>query len=1204
MKSGGKRMGSRIGKAALIFLMFILSAAILEAGAFVTSTGEKTQVLPPHETNASNPVEGQNVKPGDSNPDPQDLPPCIVSLPTNPPDYYDLYQYQTSVKDQNPRGSCTTHAWIGAMEAAYKRKYGLELDLSEEYLIHAVFTTQHSNNPNLLHPIENLISECTVLLDEKDPQANLFNPIIDAAAGAIIYVAVTVPKEKYAPYFGTIHDGSAVYPNHSHSDLVQIQADSNIWLKDANGTLLRDKNNNPICNPHRTQQDVDSYEYDIRHIPLEARKNAIYGVTDMLRLNNGTFQDTDILERFIYSGQEVSIGFVINNLVCSGKHIYGYSTCAEVTNQKPGDLPPCGLGGCGGHQMLLVGYDRKNQLFLFKNSWGSTNPYAWLSYDFIKKYANGAQVVREVRDPNLGPSEEAMWTGKWKMDHDGWLGDLVIRRMKKTPVEMITLLPSNYENFTCIRYKPSSDQERLGTYYGSDGVAREVKGRINPETKDAEFYIDFVHPEPPPYGTYTVSINPGDQPFELELFTGGSNPYTFGNFSAGLTTWSGVDYGALTYRPDIEMTHPPGTFSIDQWKDRFKLYSTDGSRAILEITDIGAVSIIGYPVTFKYNGTPGTGLISNPDTQRLTSFSQELDLYYHSRETGILSGLGVFGRRTADLGVAEVSASDGAYSDKVQITWATLAGAKTYVVYTSTSPSGTKENLSGQIKSTKFAHKTAVPGQVYYYWVAAVGEDGDWTDWSDYDSGYRKLAAPAGVAASDGTYTDKVLITWKPVQGAVLYYTVVRKEEISPGNYKVLGSTDTTSFNDTTAIPGFPYSYTVNADSFYGSSDSSKSDKGYRKLAAPTNVVASDADAPLVMDKVLISWSGVPGATSYSIYRAPSSSHQKPTLLGTVTTMPYEDSTGTPELIYNYFVKANIAYGSSDLSAPDAGHRKLPAPTGVSASDGTYEDKVLVTWNPVNGATSYQIFRAEGMFDAKTQLGTVTGQSKTSFNDTTATLGTFYYYWVKAVSKNGASDFSDPWDTGYRKQLVPSGVSASDGTYPDKVRVTWNPVQGAAQYLIYRSTSGTGGQVNIGGSVATTYDDTSASPGTTYYYWVRALWSFMGTMSDYSAPDAGWLAAQISSPPTLLSPANGATDVSTNPTLNWSASVGATSYQLQVSTDSNFATKVFDQSGITGTSQVVNGLHGGKIHYWRTNATNTAGTSQWSDVYSFTTGRE
>lgn len=89
--------------------------------------------------------------------------------------------------------------------------------------------------------------------------------------------------------------------------------------------------------------------------------------------------------------------------------------------------------------------------------------------------------------------------------------------------------------------------------------------------------------------------------------------------------------------------------------------------------------------------------------------------------------------------------------------------------------------------------------------------------------------------------------------------------------------------------------------------------------------------------------------------------------------------------------------------------------------------------------------------------------------------------------------------------------------------------------------------------------------------------------------------------PTLSSPANGATGISTSPTLVWNSSSGATSYRLQVSTSSSFSTLTFDQSGITSTSQVVSGLANSTTYYWRVNASNSAGTSAWSSVWSFTT---
>jgi len=91
------------------------------------------------------------------------------------------------------------------------------------------------------------------------------------------------------------------------------------------------------------------------------------------------------------------------------------------------------------------------------------------------------------------------------------------------------------------------------------------------------------------------------------------------------------------------------------------------------------------------------------------------------------------------------------------------------------------------------------------------------------------------------------------------------------------------------------------------------------------------------------------------------------------------------------------------------------------------------------------------------------------------------------------------------------------------------------------------------------------------------------------------------SPPVLASPASGATNVSTSPTLTWNASTGATSYRLQVSTNTSFSPTVFNQTGIAGTSHAASGLANNTTYYWRVNATNSGGTSVWSSTWSFTT---
>ncbi|MBT0812302.1 T9SS type A sorting domain-containing protein [Litoribacter ruber] len=92
--------------------------------------------------------------------------------------------------------------------------------------------------------------------------------------------------------------------------------------------------------------------------------------------------------------------------------------------------------------------------------------------------------------------------------------------------------------------------------------------------------------------------------------------------------------------------------------------------------------------------------------------------------------------------------------------------------------------------------------------------------------------------------------------------------------------------------------------------------------------------------------------------------------------------------------------------------------------------------------------------------------------------------------------------------------------------------------------------------------------------------------------------------PILTSPENQAKGVSTNPTLVWNTSTGAETYQAQVSTSQNFSSLIFDQSGITSSSVNVSGLSHTTTYYWRVRATNAAGNSEWSSIWSFITGNE
>lgn len=90
-------------------------------------------------------------------------------------------------------------------------------------------------------------------------------------------------------------------------------------------------------------------------------------------------------------------------------------------------------------------------------------------------------------------------------------------------------------------------------------------------------------------------------------------------------------------------------------------------------------------------------------------------------------------------------------------------------------------------------------------------------------------------------------------------------------------------------------------------------------------------------------------------------------------------------------------------------------------------------------------------------------------------------------------------------------------------------------------------------------------------------------------------------PPTLSFPSNDTLNTSVDPLLAWTSSDAATSYYLQVSTQSDFSAIAFSDTNIVATSIKVNNLDYSTKYYWRVKAKNITGSSVWSEVCNFTT---
>jgi hypothetical protein len=115
------------------------------------------------------------------------------------------------------------------------------------------------------------------------------------------------------------------------------------------------------------------------------------------------------------------------------------------------------------------------------------------------------------------------------------------------------------------------------------------------------------------------------------------------------------------------------------------------------------------------------------------------------------------------------------------------------------------------------------------------------------------------------------------------------------------------------------------------------------------------------------------------------------------------------------------------------------------------------------------------------------------------------------------------------------------------------------------------------------------------YYWrMRAAEPVTGSWSDTLSFTT--VATPGTVAPELMSPSAGAEGVSSTPAFSWSSVAGATSYQIQVATDSNFSSKVIDETASGTAYQPGDDLDDG-TYYWQVKA-----DADWSATGVFTIG--
>jgi fibronectin type 3 domain-containing protein len=437
---------------------------------------------------------------------------------------------------------------------------------------------------------------------------------------------------------------------------------------------------------------------------------------------------------------------------------------------------------------------------------------------------------------------------------------------------------------------------------------------------------------------------------------------------------------------------------------------------------------------------------------------------------------------------------------EVDLTWVNVATNATGIKILEQLGSNSSRVIASGLAPTTTSYDITglTPGSPYLFEVDALNSNGP--------SGATTISVdtqPPAVTAVTATGGAGITLAWSADQGAINYNVYRAATSGGEGTTPTWTAVAGTSYVDNTALPGVTYYYTVTAVDPNSASptdpagesvqsaevSAAAQSSGSTSFNAPTGLVATPQNGP----QVQLTWTTNSTAeTGFSIERATNAAFSQNVVTITVpattnSTATYVDATVIPNNTYYYRVQTEDGANTTAFSNPVTAAIPAPpvTPTGGHATLVTTTTVDLAWANNATNADDIQIDR-EVVGGAFTLIATLP-PTASSYDDTGLTPGTNYDYHIYAVNISGFAD-----QTGANLYTVsPAITNLAEGTGTGQVVLTWSAPAGATDmtYNVYRGTSagGEGATPIATGLTTTSFTDSSATSGSTYYYEVTSV---------------------------------------------------------------------------------------------------------------------
>ena len=326
------------------------------------------------------------------------------------------------------------------------------------------------------------------------------------------------------------------------------------------------------------------------------------------------------------------------------------------------------------------------------------------------------------------------------------------------------------------------------------------------------------------------------------------------------------------------------------------------------------------------------------------------------------------------------------------------------------------------------------------------------------------------------TSAGKPMISWTKIIGADKYWIYRSTDGKS---FKYYDSTKNTSYKNSSTNIGTTYYYKVKAVTV---SDGENVASGYSNVKSiQCKPAAPSLSIYRTNGKPQLKWKAVDGASKYWIYRSTNGGDYK--YYDSTTKLSYTNNAAASGTVYFYKVKAVAVVNGKNVSSAFSGSKNLfTTLTAPIVKITTSAGRPMLRWDAVKSADRYWIYRSTDGKNFKYYDST----KNTSYKNSSTSIGTTYYYKVKAVCAV-TSYANSAMSTAKSIKRVPAAPDLSLGLNANnKPLLSWGSVSGAAKYWIYRSTDGKNFKY-YDSTTKTSYNNNGASLGVTYYYKIKAV---------------------------------------------------------------------------------------------------------------------